>query len=150
MESIGNSTMPTGSLNGSSKPRRSSHHNHVVLGRSLTGHLALGVHLEACIQHGIRDLIADLIRVASELRREASGIFGDLRCSKKNQSLPSALDLRSPTPRRRGRCAWCGPSSERARPWRLRSVIVQPRIETKTGNGCGWLRAALLRGYKLT
>ena len=27
------------------KPRRSSHHNHVVLGRSLAGHLALGVHL---------------------------------------------------------------------------------------------------------
>ena len=80
--------MPTGSLNGSSKPRRSSHHNHVVLGRSLTGHLALGVHLEACIQHGIRDLIADLIRVASELRREASGIFGDLRCSKKKPVTP--------------------------------------------------------------
>merc|ERR1719272_1120114 len=39
-------------------------HHHVVLGRALTSDLAARVLLEARIQHGIRDLVGKLVRVA--------------------------------------------------------------------------------------
>mmetsp|Transcript_69808 Transcript_69808/g.145924 ORF Transcript_69808/g.145924 Transcript_69808/m.145924 type:complete len:433 (-) Transcript_69808:35-1333(-) len=39
-------------------------HDHVVLGGRLAGNLALGIGGQASIQDGIRDLIADLVRVA--------------------------------------------------------------------------------------
>ena len=54
------------------------HHDHVVLGCSLASHLALGVHLEACIQHCIGHLVADLVRMAlvDRLGREEESAAG--------------------------------------------------------------------------
>merc|ERR1719377_265903 len=50
-------------------------HDHVVLARSLASDLALRINLQACVEHGIRNLIRELIRVAlvHGLRREEEG-----------------------------------------------------------------------------
>mmetsp|Transcript_44099 Transcript_44099/g.89002 ORF Transcript_44099/g.89002 Transcript_44099/m.89002 type:complete len:230 (-) Transcript_44099:33-722(-) len=59
-------------------------HHHVVLGRRLTGHLALRVASEAGIQNRVRDLVAELIRMAlvHGFRREEELALslGLLRC----------------------------------------------------------------------
>ena len=53
----------------------SRHHDHVVLGRRLAGHLALGVCLQASVKHSIRHLVADLVWVTlvHRLRGEQEG-----------------------------------------------------------------------------
>uniref|UniRef100_A0A804N322 Uncharacterized protein n=1 Tax=Zea mays TaxID=4577 RepID=A0A804N322_MAIZE len=39
------------------------HHHHVGLGAGLAGHLAVGVLREACVKHGVRHLVAQLVGV---------------------------------------------------------------------------------------